>query len=70
MITKAANLLLKFTVKGIAIEMPDESTTTLFTTALPWFNLVVLASCALFIGYSVYFFGILKEEIELKYNYH
>lgn len=68
-VTKFLNVLLKYTVDNYSVEMPDNSTATMLVTAVPWFNLVVLCASAIFIGYSFYFWGTLKEEINLKYNY-
>ncbi len=36
--------------------------------ALEWMGLVVAATAILFIGYSLYLFATVKEEVEMKYN--
>lgn len=68
-VIKFINVFLKYTVKNLAVEMPDDTTLNTLETALPWFNLVVLGASLLFIAYSFYFFGTLKEEIKLKHNF-
>ena len=46
-----------------------ENDVGLVTSGLfPWFNIVTFGTTVLFICYSLYLFGRLKEEVELKYS--
>lgn len=45
----------------------DTDLLTVTSGLVPWFNLVVFGTAALFICYSLYLFGKLKEDVELKY---
>jgi multisubunit Na+/H+ antiporter MnhB subunit len=45
----------------------DTDLLTVTSGLIPWFNLVVFGTAALFICYSLYLFGKLKEDVELKY---
>jgi hypothetical protein len=42
--------------------------TTIVTTALPWFGTLVTALALIFLGSSIYYFGILKDEVTMKYQ--
>ncbi len=65
-LAKLADIILKFFPK---ITYTDVGTgaATVVSSPLPWFNVVILAISVLYIGFSYYYTGILKEECELKY---
>ncbi len=42
--------------------------TTIVTTALPWFGTFITISVLVFVGASIYYFGILKDEVSMKYQ--
>ena len=45
----------------------DTDILTVTSGLIPWFNLVVFGTAALFICYSLHLFGKLKEDVALKY---
>lgn len=38
------------------------------SSALPWFGVVISIASASFIGYTLYFTKLVREEVELKYT--
>lgn len=42
--------------------------TTIVATALPWFGTFVTILALIFVGSSIYYFGILKDEVGMKYQ--
>ena len=57
----------KFSPSTVKI-MTELGTSTVVTGLVPWFSSVVLISAILYIGYSIYLFDTLKEELEQKYS--
>lgn len=55
-------------IEGIGGLDSIDGISAITASALPWFNIVVIAAAALFIGYSFYLASELKEEVELKYS--
>ena len=46
----------------------DGDVTTIVTTAIPWFGLLITILACLYAGSAFYFFGILKDELKMKYQ--
>ena len=65
---KLIHVFLNGYVQLIFTDKTDMTMPTIFTGAIPWFNLVVFASAVAYIGYSLYFFSLLKEEVKIKYH--
>lgn len=69
-LTKLVEILLRFNVKLLFTSAGDyfEPTPSIVSSPLPWFGIVVAATSILFIGYSLYFTSLLKEEVKIKYT--
>ena len=65
--TKLADVALRY-YSDLTLVSVDNGIGNVVSGLIPWFNLVLLAGSALYIGYSIYFFGTLKEDVEQKYS--
>jgi hypothetical protein len=65
--TKLADVALRY-YSDLTLVSVDNGIGNVVSGLIPWFNLVMLAGSALYIGYSIYFFGTLKEDVEQKYS--
>lgn len=64
---KLADVILRYFADSTLVAV--ENDVGVVTTGLiPWFGVVVFATTAAFILYSLYLFGKLKDEVELKYS--
>ena len=55
-------------VEGIGGIDSIDGISAITTSSAPWFNIVVIAICALFIGYTFYLASEIKEEMEFRYS--
>lgn len=69
-LTKLIEILLNFNVKFLFTDFGDyfEPTPSIVASAVPWFGVVVAATSILFIGYTIYFTSLLKDEVKMKYT--
>ena len=61
------DVILYYNAQKILSDVNDTAVTVI-TSSVPWFNVIITVSTLFFIGYTVYFTGVLKEECELKYS--
>ena len=47
----------------------ETGTSVIYTTPIPWFGVVVTILTFLFAGFAFNYFGSIKDEVELKYEY-
>ncbi len=67
-LAKCVNVWLQFKVKYFMVDSEFSSSGVVYTTTAPWFGLVVTVLSVLFIGYAVHYFGLLKDEAQMKYT--
>ena len=67
-IAKLAQVLLQIDVSYF-ITATETGTSVIYTTPLPWFGVVVTILTFLFAGFAFNYFGSIKDEVELKYEY-
>jgi hypothetical protein len=67
-IAKCVHVFLNKDVSVVITNPGQIGSSSYVASTLPWFNLVVFATTALYIGYSLYFISCLKEEIDLKHE--
>ena len=65
--TKLADVALRY-YSDLTLVAVDQGIGNIVSGFLPWFNLVLLAGTALYIGYSLYFLTTIKEDVEQKYS--
>ena len=65
--TKLADVALRY-YSDLTLVAVDQGIGNIVSGLLPWFNLVLLAGTALYIGYSIYFLTTIKEDVEQKYG--
>ena len=64
---KLADVILRYFADSTLVAVGND-VGVVTTGLIPWFGLVVFGTTALFICYSLYIFGKLKEEVTLKYS--
>ncbi len=64
---KLADVLLKY-YSSLTLVAVEDGIGNVVSGAIPWFNLVILATAALYIGYTLYLLTSLKEDAQLKYT--
>ncbi len=68
-IARFVNIFLNREVQLIFSDITDMTRPSFSASALPWFNLVVTATAIIYIGYSLYYTSVLKEEVDMKYTF-
>ncbi len=67
---RLVSVILNYDVQIMFSDITDEIASPAFgASALPWFGLVVVALTVIYIGYSIYYTSLLKDEVEMKYSY-
>jgi len=67
----ASKMMLVFLNGGsdyLYVGTSDGNITTVITTAIPWFEMFMTFIAFSYIGFSVYYFGIIKDEVKMKYQ--
>ena len=66
-IARLINVFLNRDVQLIFSDITDITRPTFEASAIPWFNLVITFSAIIYIGYSIYYSSLIKEEVEMKF---
>lgn len=67
-LSKLVQVILQIDVSYF-ITATETGTSVIYTTPLPWFGVVVTILTFLFAGFAFNYFGSIKDEVELKYEY-
>ena len=67
-IAKLVQVLLQIDVNYF-LTSTETGTSVIYTTPIPWFGVVVTILTFLFAGFAFNYFGSIKDEVELKYEY-
>ncbi len=67
-LTQCLNVFFKRYVDYIFSDKTDITMPVIYTSLVPWFNLVVTAAAVFYIAYTLYFTSKLKEEVLMKYS--
>lgn len=65
---KCVNVFLQGDLQYRAVKSQGHTVNIIFMTSLPWFGLIVTILTAIFVGYTVYYVGLLKEDARIKYE--
>ncbi len=65
-VSKFIGVFLNSDIQILYAFVDDFDKRPIVASTLPWFGIVVLVSAVIYIGYSYYFFTLLKEEVKLK----
>ena len=65
---KCADVFLHGDIKYRAVESQGHKVNLIFMTSVPWFGLVITALTAIFVGYAIYYIGLLKDDARIKYE--
>ena len=68
MLSKFLLVLLNSGANYIYADSADGGVAAIVTTAIPWFGTFVTILALIFIGASIYYYGILKDEVTMKYQ--
>ncbi len=66
-IAKCVDVILSYNVKIIYSDV-NNALIPIETSPLPWFGVVITVLAVLYIGYTIYLSGVLKEEYTMKYS--
>ena len=64
---RCANVFINAYVSFSYTYKDDVPSLTVPVSVAPWFNIVIAALSLLYVGYSLYFFSTLKDEVKMKY---
>ena len=65
---KCADVFLHGDIQYRAVESQGHKVNVIFMTSVPWFGLVITSLTAIFVGYTVYYIGLLKDDARIKYE--
>ena len=64
---KCVGVFSRGSVQSVVVQTPNVPTLS-FLPSMPWITLVIAIGAIALIGFSIYFFTNMKEEVEMKYN--
>ncbi len=67
-LTQLLNVIFKRFVRLVFTDITDVTMPTVYTSLVPWFNLVVTAASVAYILYTFYLVSTLKEEVSMRYQ--
>ena len=67
-LSKFINVFVNGTLQQILFPDIDGMTDSMLVPSIEWFGLVVAATAIIYIGYSLYYSSVIKEELDMKYN--